>query len=100
LKKKHNGALRDGEKLSNVSGARLELLAISGVGSVRLANIHPGEHPIQRRNLRKQFLVLGTLKLQRQLINAPLDLCTRKFFRQDEVDRHPRCISQHRTEGQ
>jgi hypothetical protein len=40
-----------------------ELLAISGLGRIRITIIHPGEQPIQRRNLLKQFLVLCALKL-------------------------------------
>ena len=77
-----------------------ELLAISGLGRIRVAIIHSGEQPIQRGNLLQQLLVLCALKLQRQLIDAPLDLCARELFRQDKLDRHPRCISQRRTKRQ
>lgn len=89
------------EKIRAASqGAGFELLAISGLGRIRVAIIHPGEQPIQRRNLLKQLLVPCALKLQRQLIYAPLDLCTRELFWQYKLDRHPRCISQHRTKRQ
>jgi len=62
---------------------------------------HPSwEQAIQRRNLCKELLFLGTLKLQRQLINAALNLRTRELCRQYEVDRHLRCYRSTEPKGQ
>ena len=75
-------------------------MEIPGVGRIATLDIHPGEYAVESLNPGDYFLVFRALKLQRQLVDTPLDLSARKLLREYELDRHRRCIAQYRTEGQ
>jgi len=76
------------------------LLPILGLGRIGTLGIHPGEQAVQGGDLSDDLFVFGALKPERQLIHAPFDLGARELLRQNKLDRHRRCISQHRAEGQ
>ena len=70
------------------------------MGKIGTLGFHLGEDAVQGGDLGDDLFVFGALKLDRQFIDTPLDLRARELLRQYELDRHRRCISQHRAEGQ
>ena len=76
------------------------LLPILGLGSIGARGIHLSEHSVQGGNLGEYLFVFCALKLERQLVNPPLDLSARELLREYELDRHRHFISRHGADGQ